>query len=123
MAKKQIDSVTKLAKIVEGIQELKGKRIVTVDMTEMQDAPCSYFVICQGDSNTHVNSITNSISRWVRDKIHIHSEIVIGLENCSWVAMDYNEIIVHIFQRREREFYDLENLWTNAKLTWYEDVA
>ncbi|MCL2596379.1 MAG: ribosome silencing factor [Paludibacter sp.] len=123
MAKKQIDSISKLAKIVEGIQELKGKRIVMVDMTELHDAPCSYFVICQGDSNIHVNSITNSVRRWVRDKIHVHSTVIDGLENCRWVAMDYNEIIVHIFQRYEREFYDLENLWTNAKLTWYEDVV
>jgi ribosome-associated protein len=123
MAKKQIESSIKLAKIVEGIQELKGKRIVTVDMTGLQEAPCSYFVICQGDSNTHVNSITNSVRRWVREKIHVHSQEIDGLENCRWVAMDYGEIIVHIFQRFDREFYDLENLWLNAKLTWYEDVA
>lgn len=122
MIKKDIDSNTKLAKIVEGIQELKGKRIVIVDMADLPDAPCSYFVICQGDSNTHVNSITNSVRRWMREKIKIHSEEIDGLDNCRWVAMDYGEIIVHIFQRTEREFYDIENLWLNAKLKWYEDI-
>ncbi|GHT19648.1 ribosomal silencing factor RsfS [Bacteroidia bacterium] len=123
MAKKNIDSTTKVAKIVEGIQELKGKKIVTVDLTRLGDAPCAYFVICQGDSNTHVNSITNSVKRWVREKIQVHPAEVDGLENCRWVAMDYGEIIVHIFQRPEREFYDLENLWLNAQLTWFDDVA
>ncbi|MDR2824133.1 MAG: ribosome silencing factor [Prevotellaceae bacterium] len=123
MLKKYIDTNTKVAKIVEGIQELKGKRIVTVDMTELGDAPCSYFVICQGDSNTHVNSITSSVRRWVREKIQVRPQEVDGLENCRWVAMDYGEIIVHIFQRSDREFYDLENLWLNARLIWYEDVA
>ncbi|MDR1654159.1 MAG: ribosome silencing factor [Prevotellaceae bacterium] len=123
MLKKHIDTTTKVKKIVEGIQELKGKQIVTVDMTKLGDAPCSYFVICQGDSNTHVNSIVNSVKRWVCEKIRVRPAEIDGLENCRWVAMDYGEIIVHVFQRHDREFYDLENLWLNAQLTWYEDVA
>jgi len=121
MKKKQAAD-EKIAKIVEGIQERKGKGIVTVDLTALQDAPCSHFVICQGDSNTHVGAIVMSVKDYVREKISVKPLVVDGLDNCSWVAMDYGDTIVHVFQRREREFYDLESLWLNASVKHYEDV-
>ena len=109
-------------KIVEGIQEKKGKRIVIVDMSELHDSPCNYFVICEGDSRVQVNAIANSIKDWVRDEIKVKPYAIDGLENSEWVAMDYGQIIVHIFQRPAREFYDIEHLWEDAKLTEIEDL-
>lgn len=107
--------------IVNGIQELKGKKIVVIDLTKLQDAPCSYFVICQGDSNVHVNAIAQSVKTWVRDHIKVKPIAMDGMENSEWIAMDYGQVIVHIFQRPAREFYDLENLWLNAELSYIED--
>ena len=109
-------------KIVEGIQERKGKNIVIVNLTKLQEAPCSYFVICEGDSNIHVNSIANSIKDWVRDQIKVKPYASDGFENCEWIAMDYGQIIVHVFQRHTRAFYDLEHLWADAELTKLEDI-
>lgn len=109
-------------KIVEGIQERKGKSIVVVNLTKIADAPCSYFVICEGDSTTHINAITHSIKDYVRDEIKVKPYAIDGLENCEWVAMDYGQIIVHVFQRHVRSFYDIEHLWAKAKLTRLEDV-
>ena len=60
-----------VSKIVEGIQERKGKEIVVVNLTKLKEAPCSYFVICEGDSNTHVTAVANSVVEWVRDKINV----------------------------------------------------
>lgn len=111
-----------LDKIVEGVQERKGKRIVVVDMSDLQEAPCSYFVICEGDSSVHVNAIAESIKDWVRDGIAVKPYAVDGLENAEWVAMDYGYIIVHVFQRPVRAFYDIEHLWEDAKLTEIEDL-
>lgn len=109
-------------KIVEGIQERKGKNIVVVDLTKLQEAPCSYFVICEGDSNVHVNSIGISIKDYVREKINEKPFATDGFENAEWIAMDYGQIIVHVFQRHIRAFYDIEHLWSDAKLTKIEDV-
>lgn len=109
-------------KIVEGIQEKKGKKIVIVDMSQLQEAPCSYFVIAEGDSKVQVNTIANSVKDWVRDEIKVKPYAMDGLENCEWVAIDYGTIIVHIFQRESREFYDIEHLWADAKLTEIEDL-
>ena len=109
-------------KIVEGIQERKGKNIIVVNLTKLQEAPCSYFVICEGDSNVHVNSVANSIKDYVRDEIKVKPYATDGFENCEWIAMDYGQIIVHVFQRHTRAFYDIEHLWADADLKRFEDV-
>ena len=109
-------------KIVEGIQERKGKKIVIVNLNKLKDAPCCYFVICEGDSNIHVNAIATSINDWVRDKIQVKPYATDGFENCEWIAMDYGQIIVHVFQRHTRAFYDLEHLWADADLVRLEDL-
>jgi ribosome-associated protein len=108
--------------IVEGIQERKGKNIVIVDLNKLKDAPCSFFVICQGDSNIHVNSIAISIKEWVRDHIQVKPYVMDGFENSEWIAIDYGQIIVHVFQRHARFFYDLEHLWADADLKLIPDL-
>jgi ribosome-associated protein len=109
-------------KIVEGIQERKGKSIVVVNLNKLQESPCCYFVICEGDSSVHVNSIANSIKDHVREQIKVKPYATDGFENCEWIAMDYGQIIVHVFQRQVREYYDIEHLWANADLIKIEDV-
>lgn len=109
-------------RIVEGIQEKKGKNIVVVELSELQEAPCSAFVICEGDSNTHVNTIAFSIKDHVHDKLAVKPFATDGFENSQWIAMDYGQIIVHVFQRVYREFYDLEHLWLDADLQAIPDL-
>ena len=109
-------------KIVEGIQEKKGKNIVVVDLNKLRDAPCSYFVICEGDSNVHVNTIAFSIKDYVNEKSKVKPYATDGFENCEWIAMDYGQIIVHVFQHLYREFYDLEHLWDDADLDFIPDL-
>ncbi len=109
-------------KIVEGIQEKKGKRIVKVDMRKLNEAPCNYFIICEGDSNIHVNAIATSVKDYVNEKTDIKPYASAGFENSEWIAMDYGVAIVHVFQRQTRAFYDLEHLWNDADIKTYEDI-
>lgn len=109
-------------KIVEGIQERKGKKIIVVNLTKLPEAPCNYFVICEGDSNVHTNAIGESIIDYVRKELQVKPYAVDGFSNCEWIAMDYGQIIVHVFQRHIREFYDLEHLWADADLKAIEDL-
>ncbi|MDR1591496.1 MAG: ribosome silencing factor [Prevotellaceae bacterium] len=115
------DEKTLIQTIVEGMQEKKAKRIVTVDMSELQ-APCCYFVICEGDSSTHVDAIADS----VRQYVHTHAKqkpfAIDGYENSVWIALDYGVAIVHIFRRETREFYDIEHLWNDAHITQIQDI-
>ncbi|VBB48131.1 Ribosomal silencing factor RsfS [uncultured Paludibacter sp.] len=122
MKKKSVENEEIVKNIIEGIQEKKGKEIVVVDLNKLSDAPCSYFVICQGDSSTQVNAVAISIKDYVNEKIKVKPYATDGFENCQWIAMDYGQIIVHIFQRPFREFYDLEHLWEDADLKRIPDL-
>ena len=111
-----------IEKIVEGIQEKKGSKIVVVDMSQLENYVCQYFVICEGKSNTHVAAIADSIKDYVREQIRVKPFAVDGVINSQWIAMDYGEIIVHVFQPEYRQFYNLESLWADAVLTEIPDL-
>lgn len=108
--------------IIEGIQDKKGKEIVVVDMLELGNSICDYFVICQGGSPAQVSAITDSIEDTVRVNCKRKPYAVDGLRNAQWVAMDYGDILVHVFLPDVRKFYDIEHLWADAKLTMIPDL-
>ena len=109
-------------KIIEGIQDKKGQKIVVADLTEIEDTICNYFVICQGDSPSQIAAITDSIKDYVREETGNKPIAIDGLRNTQWVAMDYSDVLVHIFLPEVRAFYNLENLWADAKLTTIPDI-
>ncbi|MGC6284730.1 MAG: ribosome silencing factor [Polaribacter sp.] len=108
--------------IIKGIDDVKGEDIQLLDLREIENTVCDYFVICSGTSNTHVNAISGSVQKLVsketKDKPW-HSE---GLTNSEWVLLDYVNVVVHIFQKHVREFYDIESLWGDAKITEVKTV-
>lgn len=108
--------------ITEAIQDKKGKRIVIADLTEIDDTICNYFIICQGNSPSQVTAIVESIHERARVEAHLKPYAVDGLRNANWVAMDYGEVLVHIFLPEARQFYDLEHLWADAKLNEIPDL-
>ena len=103
--------------LIEGIQEKKGHRIVIADFSSIKDPICKYFVICQANSSTQIEAIAGSVSDMTRQKLGEKAIGVSGLDNAYWVAIDYGDIMVHILQPQAREFYDLEHLWEDAKLS------
>jgi len=110
-----------LEAIVAGMQEKKAKRVVTVDMTKL-NAPCQYFVICEGDSNVQVSAIAYEVKDYVRKNANEKPFAADGFENCEWIALDYGSVIVHVFRRETRAFYDIEHLWEDAEIKAYEDI-
>ncbi len=108
--------------VVEGIQEKKGVNIVILDMTKIDNTICDYFVICDGDSNVHVDAVADSVNDYVRKKLNDRPVHVEGKENAEWILIDYVDVIDHIFQRSIREFYNLEGLWADAKRTEIENL-
>ena len=106
--------------IVEGIQNRKGARIVIADLTEIGDTICKYFVICQGNSPTQIAAIVDEVREVTREQLGVKPIAVDGLRNAEWVAMDYADVLVHVFLPEVRAFYDLEHLWADAKL---EEIA
>lgn len=108
--------------ITKGIQEKKGQSIVIADLSGIDGTICHYFVICQGNSPSQVEAITDSVGEFARKELGEKPVHVVGLENAQWVAMDYTDVLVHIFLPDVRDYYDLEHLWDDAKLTRIPDL-
>ena len=108
--------------IIKGIQEKKGQHIVVADLQNIEGTITNYFVICQGNSPSQVEAITESIGDMAREQLGEKPSQVAGLENAQWVAMDYADVMVHIFLPDVRAYYDLEHLWDDARLTEIEDL-
>ncbi|MCW3805281.1 ribosome silencing factor [Plebeiibacterium marinum] len=108
--------------IVEGIQEKKGTNIAVLDMREIDGCVCQFFVICDGDSNTHVGAIGDSVEDYVREHIKDKPLHIEGKQNAEWILVDYVDVVVHVFQKPIRSFYNLEGLWADAKRTDIENL-
>jgi len=115
MQKKQIVTDQLIAEIIRGIENVKGNDIEILDLREIENTVCDYFIICNGTSNTQVNAIVNSIQKSVSKALKEKPWHVEGSDNAEWILMDYVDVVVHIFQKHIREFYDIEGLWGDAK--------
>lgn len=117
MTNKETNNDQLIAQIIKGIEEVKGNDIDILDLREIENTVCDYFVICNGNSNTQVNAIVNSIQKIVSKALKDKPWHVEGNDNAEWVLMDYVTVVVHVFQKHTREYYDIEGLWGDAKTT------
>ncbi|MGC1203437.1 MAG: ribosome silencing factor [Flavobacteriaceae bacterium] len=120
MAKQKISADQLISTIISGIEDVKGKDINILDLRAIENTVCDYFIVCEGTSNTQVNAIVNSIQKKVSKELKDKPWHTEGLENSEWVLMDYVNIVVHVFQKHIREYYDIESLWGDAKTTVIE---
>ena len=103
--------------IVEGMKENKANDIVVLDLRHLESAVCDYFVLCSGDSTTHVDGISNAVTRYVRKSIKEKPWHIEGKTNSDWILLDYINVVGHIFYKEARSFYDIEELWSDANRT------
>ncbi len=115
MQKNQADADQIVAEIIKGIEEVKGQEIQILDLRDIENTVCDYFIICSGTSNTQVNAIVNSVQKLVSKSLKEKPWHVEGSDNAEWVLLDYVHVVVHVFQKHIREFYDIEGLWGDAK--------
>ncbi|WBX75695.1 ribosome silencing factor [Tenacibaculum ovolyticum] len=117
MTKKQASTDDLISVIIKGIDEVKGENIQLLDLREIENTVCDYFVICSGNSNTQVNAISGSVQKMVSKELKDKPWHIEGQGNSEWVLMDYVNVVVHIFQKQVRDYYDIESLWGDAKIT------
>ena len=120
MTKEKINADQLITTIIGGIEEVKGKEITILDLRDIENTVCDYFIICEGSSNTQVNAIVNSIQKQVSKTLKDKPWHIEGTENAEWILMDYVNVVVHVFQKHIREYYDIESLWGDAKTTQIE---
>lgn len=109
--------------VIKGIQEVKGRDIVHLDLREVPNSVCDHFIVCHGDSSTQVEAIARSVQEFARERAGERPWHMEGERNAEWVLMDFVDVVVHVFHRDKRGYYALEDLWGDAARTRYENVA
>ena len=107
--------------IVGAIQDKKGHNIVSLDLRALEGTICDAFVVCNADSTTQVSAIADSIEERVYEELKESPWRVEGKQTSLWVALDYIDVVVHIFQTELRDYYKLEELWADAPMVEYND--
>ncbi|MGB0868717.1 MAG: ribosome silencing factor [Flavobacteriales bacterium] len=107
--------------IIQGILEKKGGNISVIDFDGVENAPADMFIICDANSNTQIRAIKDSIEEFVRIHLNDKPWHVEGMQELEWILMDYTNIVVHIFLKDKREYFNLEELWGDTNLTHIEE--
>lgn len=101
--------------IIDGIKEKKGLDIMVIDLSEIYNSPCSFFVICTAKSQTQINAIANHIQKNIRENLNLTAWKEEGFTS-NWRLIDYSDIVIHIFKEETRSYYNLEELWGDGKI-------
>jgi ribosome-associated protein len=118
MAKKQILPAEQLRDfVVQGMLERKAADIVILDLRSVKNAITDFFVICSGNSDTQIEAIADSVEEEIKKNLNERCWHREGRQVREWVLIDYVNVVVHVFRKDRREFYDLENLWGDAVIT------
>lgn len=120
MTKISSDVLSSLA--VKGMQEKKGLEVTLVNLKGISNAVADHFVVCSGNSDTHVSSLADSVEAEIKKATGDFPNSREGKNNGQWVLLDYVDVVVHVFQKDAREFYSLEKLWGDAKITKFDDA-
>ena len=107
--------------IVQGMQEKKAQDIVIMDLRHVKNAITDFFVICSGNSDTQIDAIAGSVEEEILKVSRVFPLNREGKTNREWILLDYVDVVVHIFKKERRTFYDLEQLWGDAEMTWIDN--
>ncbi len=119
-AKLASETEERLALILDSIQDIKGKKIVRLDLRKLHDRPADFFFVCEGESTTQVSSISNNVQKRLKQELGELPKTATGGRHANWICLDYFDVVVHIFYPETRAFYELEDLWSDADITTYD---
>jgi ribosome-associated protein len=119
--KKDAEPLKLEERIIESIREKKGKNIINIDLTKLNNSICEFFIISHSESNTQVRAIAQNIEEKVKKHLKQNAFHTEGYENAQWILLDYNSVVVHIFQETTRNYYKLEELWADGLLIVYPE--
>lgn len=107
--------------IVDAILDKKGHQVVKIDLREIQEAVTDYFIVCHGDSDVQAKAIAGNVEKEIKEKFGTKPFFSEGQSQADWVLLDYFDVVVHVFQREKRDFFQLEELWSDGTVTRYDD--
>ncbi len=102
--------------VIEALEELKAVDIIIMDLRDIHEASADFFIICNGTSSTHISGLADRVQKNVWEKLGDRPFHVEGKQGRHWLLIDYFNVVIHIFDKEKREFYDVEHLWSDAKI-------
>jgi ribosome-associated protein len=100
---------------VDAIEDKKGSDIILLDLRE-QAAFADYFLICSGENERQIRALAESIRAEAKQKAGVLSNHLEGIPEAGWILVDFGDLVVHVFAPEKRQFYDLEDLWGDARV-------
>lgn len=100
-------------KAYDALNEKKGEDIKIIEIGKLSTV-ADYFIIANGSNAPHVESLVDNVEEELL-KEHIHAERIEGVRSSGWILMDYSDVVVHVFSKEDRLFYDLERIWRDGK--------
>jgi len=117
LQKKNTNDTEKLKKIIiKSLLDKKGHDLVILDLRQIKNAVCDFFIICHGTSTTPVTALSDAIEMNVKKNSGLYPSFKEGHTNAEWIILDYFDVVVHIFQEKARDFFQLESLWADAEI-------
>lgn len=113
MQVKDMNTKQLLQAIYNAISDKKGEQIKIIDISDISSI-ADYFVIASGNNSNQVQAISDNVLDELI-KINLKPSRVEGYNTANWILMDYNDIIIHIFSKDDRFFYNLERIWSDGK--------
>ncbi len=108
--------------IIEAIVDKKGQKITLIDLNKIESSPAPMLIICQARSTAQVSAIADNICEEVSKKMHLKPYATDGYRNAQWIIVDFGSVMVHVFQPEVREYYRLEELWSDGEITDLPDI-
>jgi len=107
-------------KAYEALSDKKGEDIKIIEIGKLSTV-ADYFIIANGSNAPHVESLVDNVEEELL-KEKISPERIEGVKSSGWILMDYNDVIVHVFSKEDRLFYDLERVWRDGKEVAIEEL-
>ena len=122
MAKRNTGTESLRKIVIDAILDKKGHEVISLDLKKIKDTPSDYFIITHGDSSTQVRAIYNNVVDEA-EKHGLRPYHTEGMKNSEWIIIDFVDVVVHVFYRERRDFYALEDLWSDAKSTKHNGAS
>lgn len=103
--------------IVEALLDLKAEEVITLDLRALEESVTDFYIVCHGNSTTQVTALSDNVFQKVKEATGLMPKAQEGKATANWILLDYFDVVVHIFHKEAREYYQLEELWNDALTT------
>ena len=107
-----LSNIEILKTIISALEDKKAENIKLIDISEISTV-CDYFIITNGTNRSQIQALSDNVQEKLAAN-GIHPKNIEGYNTANWILLDYNDVLIHIFDKESRGFYDLERIWRDG---------